>query len=70
MENHRTYLVPANDASGYPLCQMRLVGVLPNPLLIAEVPSAAENAFFNQLTFKQQILKKLDVFYSVSGEGQ
>jgi len=31
----------ASDASGYPLCQKRLVGALPNPLSIAEVPSAA-----------------------------
>ena len=33
---------------GYPLCQKRLVGALPNPLPVAEVPSAAArfaNAF-------------------------
>ena len=41
-------IVPASYASGYPFCQKRLVGALPNPLLIAEVPSAAArfaNAF-------------------------
>ena len=38
----------ASYASGYPLCQKPLVGVLPNPLPGAEVPSAAArfaNAF-------------------------
>ena len=44
---HTSY-VRTSDASGYPLCQKRLVGALPNPPLIAEVPSAAArfaNAF-------------------------
>ena len=38
----------ASYASGYPFCQKRLVGALPNPLPVAEVPSAAArfaNAF-------------------------
>lgn len=47
-------IVPASYASGYPLCQTRLVGVRPNPLMIAEVSSAATrftNAF---CSFKSQ----------------
>ena len=36
-----TYLIIASNASGYPLCQTPLVGALPNPLSVTEVPSAA-----------------------------
>ena len=47
----------ASDASGYPLCQKRLVGALPNPLPVAEVPSAAARsrtpAFFIKQLKKQ-----------------
>ena len=49
MENHRTYIIPGISKQGICIYKIRmLVGALPNPLPVTEVPSAAArfaNAF-------------------------